>query len=450
MKFGRKSFIVSVIAFILCLNLGFLSVAYFSYKHSLKNRVDAVKLRYESVAASFEATYETMIESGYDIYVNEFFEAFVNNHTEEGSFIAFSEDGKVLYSSFDKKVKLKSDNSISDITVNGARHILINSKICDKYQMFFAVDVSEIDEDFESLLLNFTISSVVICLFATLILYFAMSRSSLIVSNTVSIIDKIANGDMTKEPKEKIKGDLAVVYQSVDLMCDAVNERIDTANKNAAEKQMIVDMLAKQLSSPIAQISRAAGEIINKYSEDSEAVQNARQIYDQASRIQNMSEKLLDIAVAREKSLNLTSVDVPKMLTDTASWLSRYAKSIGISIKSDLSPMNIKADEELLSILFYNLTENAINACHSGCTVILSCCDGVVSVKDNGRGMDKNQLERITTPFYKVENDGYKGNGSGLGLALCKQIIDVHGAKIRFESELGYGTTVSVDFNTEN
>ena len=64
MKFGRKSFIVSVIAFILCLNLGFLSVAYFSYKHSLKNRVDAVKLRYESVAASFEATYETMIYRG--------------------------------------------------------------------------------------------------------------------------------------------------------------------------------------------------------------------------------------------------------------------------------------------------------------------------------------------------------------------------------------------------
>ena len=94
--------------------------------------------------------------------------------------------------------------------------------------------------------------------------------------------------------------------------------------------------------------------------------------------------------------------------------------------------------------MFYNITDNAVKACTSGCTVTLACENSTVTIADNGVGLTKEQLERLTEPFYKAENTGDRG--FGLGLALCKEIIDAHGATISFESEPGSGTKVTIDF----
>lgn len=449
MRFGKKSFIISVIAFILCLNLGFLSVAYFSYRQCVKNNRDVVQLQYEGLAASFESAFVSVVKAGNEGHVGMLMESYVNRYADDGVLLAFKENGRVICSSFDPKTDLERENSVCDITVDGIRYTMISSLVCEKYQMYFAVDSSDVDSEFNSMLIVFTVSAALLCLLITFVLYFAMSRSSSVVEKTLSAMENIAEGEACEEGIGDIKGDLAVVAEGFDKMSEAINQRIDATNKNADEKQMIVDMLANQLSSPLAQIGRDAGEIINRGTEDEETVNNAKRIQKQANRLQNVAEKLLDIATAREKALRLTDVDVAALLRDTEWRLSKYAGAIGVSIETAASAMSVKADEELLSLLVYNLTENAIKACHSGCCVVLSCEDGVITVKDNGSGMSEKQLEMITMPFYKGENEGYKSYGAGLGLTLCKQIIEVHGAKISFESAQGYGTTVRVDFNKE-
>jgi len=102
-----------------------------------------------------------------------------------------------------------------------------------------------------------------------------------------------------------------------------------------------------------------------------------------------------------------------------------------------------------LSMLAYNLTENAIKACEKGGMVELVCLDRAFEIRDNGRGIEKEMLDRITTAFFRTDKSRSRADGgAGLGLYLCQRIADIHGATMKFTSEVGKGTTVRVDFTT--
>ena len=100
-------------------------------------------------------------------------------------------------------------------------------------------------------------------------------------------------------------------------------------------------------------------------------------------------------------------------------------------------------------MLFDNLAENAIKACAAGGKVTLRQSDGIVSVEDNGKGMTAEQLLHVTEPFFRTDKSRSRAEGgAGLGLALCKNIAEAHGAEMRFESEIGKGTKIFLNFTT--
>jgi signal transduction histidine kinase len=102
-------------------------------------------------------------------------------------------------------------------------------------------------------------------------------------------------------------------------------------------------------------------------------------------------------------------------------------------------------------MLLTNLANNAIKACKGSGAIIISCGiqneKAFVSVTDNGVGMTKDQLLRITEPFYRTDKSRAREDGrTGLGLALCERIAKAHDAVLSFESELGNGTVATVVF----
>ena len=109
----------------------------------------------------------------------------------------------------------------------------------------------------------------------------------------------------------------------------------------------------------------------------------------------------------------------------------------------------INGNSDLLSLLFYNLTENAIKACKSNGTVRLSCKTNRACVEDNGKGITEEQLLHITEPFYRTDNARSRADGgAGLGLALCKRICDSHNARMSLDSKPNEGTQVTVSFTS--
>jgi PAS domain S-box-containing protein len=126
-------------------------------------------------------------------------------------------------------------------------------------------------------------------------------------------------------------------------------------------------------------------------------------------------------------------------------------KQIAISIHQDLDPgLEVCADPDGLSQVVFNVVNNAIMHCPEGTRVELSCSrldeDFVeLLVRDDGPGIPRDSLERIFERFYQVgrkTGPGYKG--TGIGLAVCKGLVEKMGGRISADSTVGEGTTFRV------
>ena len=176
---------------------------------------------------------------------------------------------------------------------------------------------------------------------------------------------------------------------------------------------------------------------------------SARHIVSEAERLTKMSEILLDTAYIRENPPEMAEVSLNEILRGTAERLAPKAKEKKVGIVCETGDVTVTGNALLLSMLFDNLTDNAVKACAEGGRVVLRCSAGRASVEDTGKGMTEEQLIHITEPFYRTDKSRSRAEGgAGLGLALCKNIAEAHGATLRFESEKGKGTKVFLDFTT--
>ncbi len=113
----------------------------------------------------------------------------------------------------------------------------------------------------------------------------------------------------------------------------------------------------------------------------------------------------------------------------------------------------LHGDMELLLSLFYNLLDNAVKAMDKGEDGFILLKGTVreggyeVKVVDNGRGIPKEEISRVTEAFYMVDKSrSRKEGGAGIGMALCQKIILLHGATLKIDSRLGEGTVMKVIF----
>lgn len=126
--------------------------------------------------------------------------------------------------------------------------------------------------------------------------------------------------------------------------------------------------------------------------------------------------------------------------------------NLNINYKSYLIQKEYKLDYLSLKILLNNLIQNSIKYSKTNFPIIISCCleDSKIkiTVKDKGIGIDSNEIEKLFDPFYTVEKSRSKEYvGYGLGLNICKKIVDNNNGAISITSCLGKGTTVLVELS---
>jgi two-component system cell cycle sensor histidine kinase PleC len=128
-------------------------------------------------------------------------------------------------------------------------------------------------------------------------------------------------------------------------------------------------------------------------------------------------------------------------------------KTIKLGVEGQPLP-SVEADPRAIKQVLLNLMSNAVKFTPEGGKVIVrtfDAADGVViQVADTGIGIPEEDLHRVGRPFEQIENQHSKVHqGSGLGLALSKSLIELHGGTLRIDSVLGKGTTVSFTLPTQ-
>lgn len=229
----------------------------------------------------------------------------------------------------------------------------------------------------------------------------------------------------------------------------------DITEKEKAEqmRREFTANVSHELKTPLHTISGYAELLANGMVEEKDTAEFSQKIYAEAQRMIRLVEDIIRLSNLDEGATELAreEADLCKIAKKAVESLAPAAEKENVSVEFSGEKAELSGIPQLLSAIVYNLTDNAIKYNHSGGKVFVSVTnvpDGVLlSVKDTGIGIPKDQQERVFERFYRVDKSHSKEvGGTGLGLSIVKHAAKLHGAKITLESEPGKGTEIAVLF----
>lgn len=180
---------------------------------------------------------------------------------------------------------------------------------------------------------------------------------------------------------------------------------------------------------------------------DPDADQFIAYAVDGAARMQELINDLLEFSRVRTTGAELTPTDANAVLSETLANLQMAIHDSRAAVTHDPLP-TVLADASQLGQVFQNLIGNAIKFHRKGERPAVHVWarehDGewILSVQDNGIGIDPQSTERVFEIFQRLHGRN-EYPGTGVGLAICKRIVERHGGRIWVESEPGRGATFS-------
>jgi PAS domain S-box-containing protein len=232
---------------------------------------------------------------------------------------------------------------------------------------------------------------------------------------------------------------------------ERTRELIDAQNKLLKAERLaaigeLAGMVGHDLRNPLTGIAGATYYLKTKYgSKMSEKGKEMVKIIEKDIEYSNkIISDLLDYS--RELRLEFTESTAEVIVKEAIAQV-KVPKNIQISNLTQDTP-KIKVDAEKMKRVFVNIIKNAVDAMPKGgkLTITGKALEDSLEIafKDTGEGIKKDTLDKLWSPFFTT-----KAKGMGLGLPICKRIIEAHGGKISVESTFGKGTTFMVTFPIE-
>ncbi len=206
--------------------------------------------------------------------------------------------------------------------------------------------------------------------------------------------------------------------------------------------------LVHELKTPLTPVLASSELLVSELREEP-WLSIARNIHGGASNLSKRIDDLLDLAKVEIGMLQLNPkpVDARRLLHriagDMATLISSNGQSLNLALASSL-PL-VWADEERLQQVVLNLLINASKFTPEGGKITLKAktkdATLVIEVQDTGPGISEEEQQRLFRPYHRQINDRDHLSGLGLGLALCKYLVELHGGNIWVESQVGKGST---------
>ncbi|MFC2059304.1 sensor histidine kinase, partial [Chloroflexota bacterium] len=254
---------------------------------------------------------------------------------------------------------------------------------------------------------------------------------------------RIADGDLSYRVKVEAKDELGELGESFNSMAAKLD------NSEQARRRLLAD-ITHDLRTPLSVIEGTVDAMLDGVYQPNP--DNLGSIKEETAVLTSMVADLRDLSLAEsgQLKLNVEPTSLAELVQRRVSQVEVIARKKNISLRTDIAkglPL-VDIDGGRIEQAVANLLTNALNYTTPGGSVtvtVLSCGDSIlVSVTDTGEGITAENLAYIFERFYRVDDArSRKTGGAGLGLAIAKQMVELHGGKIRAESEVGRGSTFS-------
>lgn len=370
--------------------------------------------------------------------------------TQSGEVDITSSGFKPTERSFDdyEAAKKSSNGSGYEVykTNTGEKVLALSSvfsvKGCEYEALRMIVSLHEVDVKVYNMALIIT----GICILIILIVFFSgMFFVKSIVHPVLEIGDaarQYAKGDFSKRLVKQSNDELGE-------LCDSINYMADELSNTEAMKNEFISSVSHELRTPLTAI-KGWSETMMSIDDKETFVKGMRVITSETERLSQMVEELLDFSRIQDGRLYLqkAKMDILAELGETVLIYQERAKALGITLnyyEPEMLPF-IYGDRNRLRQVFINIVDNAIKYSDKGDTVSVEAYEEgknvVISVSDTGIGISAEDLPKVKQKFFKSNQTR---RGSGIGLAVADEIIQMHGGTLSIRSEENVGTTVVME-----
>jgi two-component system NtrC family sensor kinase len=270
-------------------------------------------------------------------------------------------------------------------------------------------------------------------------------------------MSRVAEGDLDYKVRIESADELGRLAHAFNRMVRAVKERDNRLREmtedrlSAVEKQISIGRLAAgvahEINNPLTAVLSLSTLLRKKTPEESPDREDLDIIVTETTRCREIVRSLLDFA--RERPTERRVVDINEVIHETMALATRYdaMERVKATVEPSPGPLPVNVDPKALQQVFTNLLVNAAEATEPGGWIRIAVDEdgsgGFVQVKlrDNGKGIPKEHLDRVFEPFFTTKGER---KGTGLGLSVSLGIVRKHDGSIEIRSNEGEGTEVTV------
>lgn len=288
--------------------------------------------------------------------------------------------------------------------------------------------------------------SIVICIIILIIMNFLswlFSRSIINPIREISRVSKMyAEGDFTKRINNKVyKDEIGELTNSINNMASEIVKAQDV-------KKQFIASISHELRTPLTAIKGWSETLLDPYNSMDDIVTGISIINQETIRLSQLVEELIDFSRIERNELILekTEIDLSTLIRSVVKLFEKRSNREEISIYLNIrEEIRVIGDDNRLKQVLINVIDNGFkfNNAKGSIEISLSAKDrfAIIEIEDSGVGIEKSQLNKVTDMFYKVNNES---KGSGIGLAISKEIIELHGGVFQIYSQSKRGTKIII------
>jgi len=336
------------------------------------------------------------------------------------------------------------------------------------YSLSYNLNITDNITDMQQIQRVLWVTSIVVSLVAAVFLYIILLRIFKPLEIVAGASWQIAFGQYGKRIEVKGQNEIASMATAFNRMAAQIERQIHLLEEETQRKQQFVDNFAHEIRTPLTSIYGYAEYLQKAVLNEAELIESSGYIMSEANHMKNIANSLLELATLRNYQPNMSSISIPDLFEDVKQSMEARLAERGVKLllhhvsgaknliigkeASRIPPLSITGQYDLIKTLLLNLCANAIASCglNEGVVCISAVMENdliVLTVSDNGCGISEEALHRVAEPFFRIDKARSRDQGGvGLGMALCKQIAEVHEAEMTLSSAEGVGTTVKIIF----
>ena len=315
----------------------------------------------------------------------------------------------------------------------------------------FVVVVKASAQEFQSQILRLLVIVLLVLILGLITIFFLSRYLSKVVYQPLSnVVNQINSADYNTISRAITSSN---TNDEIGELIKSYNKLLGRISENILVQQNFINYVSHEFKTPLASISGNLEVFAQKDRSPEEYQQVVKESLKDVYYIESILNNLLMMSGLRDKEHAFSKFRLDEVIWNIYENLQPKALQNNSTIKvslevKDSSLLEFNGNETLLHLAIYNLVENAIKySAQKPIEVLLSDEKSFLEIiiKDQGIGISKEELDKITTTFYRGNNvDNIKG--SGIGLSLAKNILDYYSIELTISSDIGVGTEVKLGF----